>query len=196
VKRFQFFQYAAAAVASFGFVLPSSVWAADASQSPVQASPEETPTILDVSLGEGGILSGQVLNADGGPMARAIVTVRSSGSDVASAVTDRQGYFAFHGLQGGVYEVNSAGSSGVFRLWTADASPPLANKDVLIVADGPVNRGQCCSKRCSPPGRCYSGPRTAGPITNGQVVLATLVVAGIAGGIVAVAVSHEQKSGS
>jgi hypothetical protein len=201
MKRFQFFQYAASAVASLGFVVPSGVMAAEGSRAPVLASQAETPSILDVSLGEGGTLNGQVLNAQGGPVSQTVVTVRSPAANVSSAVTDMQGYFSIPGLQGGVYEVKCGGSSGAFRLWTANASPPSANKGVLLVIGGPVSRGQCSVGQCCPgqssPGQCRSGPRPPGLPTNGQVVLAGLLILGAAGGAIAIAVGNQaQPSGS
>ena len=142
MKRFKLLQYAVTGVAGLGLVLPSGVLAADASRTPVQASAAQTQSILDVSLGEDGTLFGQVLNVQGAPIAQATVTVRSSGADVASTVTDAQWSFSVAGLQGGVYEVTTDGGSGTFRLWTAEASPPSANRGVLIVAGGQVTRGQ------------------------------------------------------
>jgi hypothetical protein len=186
MKRFQWLQYAASGIASLGFVVPSGLLAADAGRTPVAASAAETPSIMDVVLGEGRALSGQVLDAQGAPMTQTLVTVRGSGSGVASAVTGRQGYFSIRGLQGGVYEVTSGGSSAVFRVWTAGAAPPAANKSVLIVAAGPVSRGQY-----------PAGPRPLRPITNGQVVIAGLLILGATGAIVAISLGNQQQpSGS
>ncbi|HTU26047.1 MAG TPA: carboxypeptidase-like regulatory domain-containing protein, partial [Pirellulales bacterium] len=194
MKRFQFLQYAAAALASLGFVLPSGVFAAEAptpsAPAATAAATDAAPLILDVSLGDGGMLRGQVVNGEGTPLAQTLVVIRSGANDSASTLTDRQGYFVVQGLHGGLYEVSSAGGSGMFRVWTAAASPPSANRSVLIVAGGDVNRGQCC---CQGPCRCgkcqrrcdpgYGGPRVPGWPTNGQVVLGVAVVLGIAGGI-------------
>jgi Carboxypeptidase regulatory-like domain len=191
MKRFQWLQYAAAGIASLGFVVPSGLLAADAGRTPAPASAAETPSIMDVVLGEGRALSGQVLDAQGAPLAQTLVTVRGSGSGVASAVTDAQGYFSVRGLQGGVYEVTSGGSSAVFRVWTAGAGPPSARKSVLIVAAAPVGRGQY------PAGPRPAGPRPPGPITNGQVVIAGLLILGATGAIVAISLGNQQQpSGS
>jgi Carboxypeptidase regulatory-like domain len=163
MKRIRWFQYAAAGIAGFGFVLPSGALAAG-NQTPLLASSAETQSILDVSLGDGGTLSGQVLDVQGAPIAQTTVTVRNSGSDPASAVTDAQGSFSVAGLKGGVYEVTVNGASGTFRLWTAAASPPSANKGVLIVSGAQTTRGQF-----------FTGPNKAG----------ALVMVGLLGGVVA-----------
>jgi hypothetical protein len=183
MKRLQSFQYAATAIASLGLVLPSGVLAAEARRSPVPASAAESQAISDVSLGEGGTLNGQVLNGQGLPLAKATVTVRSNGNDIASAATDVQGRFSIHGLRGGVYELTCGGSSGIFRLWTANASPPSAKAEVLLVAGGPISRGQC-----------YQAPGPPGSITNGQIIFGALVAAGLVGGIAAWAVSEHQSA--
>lgn len=183
MKRFECFQYAAAAVAGLGLLLPSGVLAADASRAAVAAGSAEGPAILDVGLGDGGKLAGQVLNAQGEPLAETMVTVRCSGVDVASAITDAGGSFSARGLTGGVYEVNAAGGSGMFRLWTANASPPSAQSRVLIVAGQQVSRGQ--GGRAQP---------LLGPTTKTKVIVGTVLVGGIVGGIVAWAVSEHKSS--
>jgi hypothetical protein len=180
MKRFQVFQYAATAIATVGFVLPSGASAADGNPTPMRASTPQSPTILDVSLGEGGTLSGQVLNGQGAPLPKTTVAVRSSTGDSASTVTDVQGHFSIGGLRGGAYEVTCSGNSGIVRLWTADASPPSANKAVLIVA-GPVARGQYYQTPC---------PR---PLTHGQILLGTLTLGALIGGVTAWAITEHNS---
>jgi len=176
MKRLPLLQYAATGMAGLGLVLPAGVLAADVNQTPVSASAAETQSISDVRLGEGGTLFGQVLDVQGAPLAQATVTVRCAGSDVASTVTDTQGSFSVGGLQGGVYEVTTDGGSGTFRLWTADASPPSANKGALIVSGGETTRGQF-----------FRGPNKAG----------ALVMVGLLGGVVAAGIiTAAQPSGS
>jgi hypothetical protein len=168
LKRFRFVGYLAAAIACTGFVLPLELLAADAGQAIVPAAAATAPTgspqsppILDVSLSEGGILTGQVLTGQGVPLPQSTVIVRGIGAEVATTISDRQGWFAVRGLRGGTYEVVSGGGYGVFRLWTPNASPPSAGKQVLIVAGGSIARGQnccpagqCCPPTCCPPSCC------------------------------------------
>ena len=142
MKRCQLFWYAATGIAGFGLVLPTGAMAAQPDATPIAARDPAAPSIVDVKLGEGGTLSGQVVDAQGVPMALTTVTVRAAGTDVASTVTDAQGRFSVAGVHGGMIEVNAAGGTSMLRVWTANASPPSANKSVLIVAGGPVARGQ------------------------------------------------------
>ena len=162
MKRFRLVGYLAATMASTGFVLPLELLAADAGQAPVPAGSRpavaapaasgasQSPTISDVSLGEGGILTGQVLTGQGDPLPQSTVIVRGIGTEAVTTISDPQGRFAIRGLKGGTYEVVSGGGYGVFRLWTPNASPPSASKQVLIVAGGSIARGQ----NCCPPGQC------------------------------------------
>ena len=152
MKRFQWWRYAATGIAGFGLVFPTAAIAAQPAATPIAAHPAAAPPIADVTLGKGGSLSGQVVDAQGAPLAQTTVTVRSAGTDVATTVTDAQGNFSVAGLKGGVVETNAAGSSSVLRAWTADASPPSSNKSVVTVACRPVVRGQ------SPGGPSYPWP--------------------------------------
>ncbi|HEX4142506.1 MAG TPA: carboxypeptidase regulatory-like domain-containing protein [Pirellulales bacterium] len=142
MKRFRLFRYVATGIAGFGLVLPTGAMAAQPDATPTAASEAPGPSIIDVTLGQGGTLRGQVVDAQGVPMALTTVTVRAAGTEVASAVTDAQGNFSIVGVHGGVIEADAAGGSSMLRVWTANASPPSANKSVLLVADGPVARGQ------------------------------------------------------
>ncbi len=127
MKRFQRFQFAAAGLAALGLVLPSGRHVggrrlghrpADRDSTrpagkrgavPAGAMPPgQAPTVLDVSLGDGGMLSGQVVDAQGRPMAQTPVVVRGASGQVAVAGTDGGGRFQFRGLPGGLYEVTAA----------------------------------------------------------------------------------------
>ena len=172
VHRFRWFPSAAAGIAALGLILPSGVFAAD-------AMPVATPTtaipaaqVLDVSLGEGGMLAGQVVDGQGLPMPGTVVALRTLKGDVATSHTDSDGRFQVHGLGGGLYEVTAADRGGTFRLWTGDASPPGAVKQVLLVAGGPVTRGQYLNR-----GQWFG---STGALIGGVIILGSLggVVAG------------------
>jgi hypothetical protein len=183
MKRVLWYQRALAGLATFGLVLPSGVGvAADATRLPA-ATPQSdaAPKILDVSLGEGGVLAGQLVDGQGLPLPGASVSVRSSGGQTFAAMTDREGRFQFANLQGGLYEVSAAGRGGNFRLWSAGASPPGAVKQVMLVSGETIARGQFIS-----PGYRQGGGRWGGQgaFLGGVIVLGSLGGV-IAGGIIA-----------
>jgi hypothetical protein len=100
------------------------------------------PPIQDVSLDRQGTLQGQLVDANGKPVAAASVSLRQNGQVAGRAATDRTGQFTFANTRTGVYEIAAAGTNGVYRVWTAEAAPPAANGKVLLVDKGDVVRGQ------------------------------------------------------
>ena len=183
MKRFQCFQYAAAAIASFGLVLPSAALAADADRAPAPASAAQTPSILDVRLGEEGTLTGQVLNGQGRRWRRPWSPCGAPVSTWPPPSPTLRGTFSVRGLQGGVYEIKSAGGSGFFRLWTANSSPPSAHQGVLIVAGEQVSRGQGLRPQ-----------QLLGPATGTRAILGAVVGGGLVGGVAAWAVTEHKSS--
>jgi hypothetical protein len=130
------------------------------------------PQALDISLEDGGVLNGQVVDAAGVPLAQTVVNLRSINGRVATGHTDSSGRFQIRGLGGGLYEVTAAQRSGTFRLWAAGASPPGAVKQVLLVAGQQVTRGQYLQG-----GQWFGG---TGALLGGTIILGSLggVVAG------------------
>ena len=98
--------------------------------------------VRDIALSENGDLVGHVVDAAGNEVKDAQVVVIFDGKPVASTQTDEQGRYAIHGLRGGVHHIAANGSQTPYRLWTADAAPPLAQGQVLNVSDSTVARGQ------------------------------------------------------
>ena len=94
----------------------------------------------------------------------------------------------------------------MYRVWTADASPPAATEQVTLVAAQNVMPEQVAPPpggQYGPVGQSYPYRRMQGcryPVTNGQVVMTSLYVAGfgglITGIVIATANLHEQESGS
>jgi hypothetical protein len=89
--------------------------------------------IIDVALGEGGVLVGQVVDAQGAAIRGLPVSIRSGGREVLQATTDANGHFAAPGLKGGVYEVAAAEHHGLYRLWAPKTAPPAANRGIMAV---------------------------------------------------------------
>ena len=125
-------QTMAAATACLGMLISPTALA---------APPGQTGVVADVALGDGGTLSGQVVDAQGAPLPATVVSIRTGGREVLQATTDAQGGFAGDGVKGGVYEVTAAGSHGVYRLWAPKTAPPSANRGILAVS-GDAVRGQ------------------------------------------------------
>ncbi|HEX4142986.1 MAG TPA: carboxypeptidase-like regulatory domain-containing protein [Pirellulales bacterium] len=176
VQRFRWFPSAAAGVAAVGLILPAGVFAADVAPASAPATVEQRAQVLDIALGQGGVLSGQVVDGQGLPMPGTVVTLRTAKGQVASSHTDTDGRFQVHGLGGGLYEVTAAEQSGTFRLWTAEASPPSAVKEVMLVAGGPIARGQYFNR-----GQWFGG---TGSLIGGVIILGSLGGV-VAGGIIA-----------
>jgi hypothetical protein len=98
--------------------------------------------VLDVSLAEGGVLLGQVLDPQGAPQANMPVTIAADGKAIGVARTDVQGYFAFRGLRGGTYGLTAAEGRGLYRAWVAGTAPPGARPGAIVVAGEDLVRGQ------------------------------------------------------
>ena len=97
--------------------------------------------IGDVQLHKGGVLVGQVVNAENVAMAETEVSIHSGQKTLASASTDENGYFAFAGLSSGLYEMAAAKGHGVYRAWEHGTAPPVAQPAVLIVSGNQTVRG-------------------------------------------------------
>jgi hypothetical protein len=134
-------------VTSLGRVLAFLGWLSLATSTPAFAAGSAAPqrraesVVADVALGKGGSLSGQLVDAQGKPLARQAVLVARSGKIVARATTSQDGRFQAAGLAGGVYQVAAGNSAASYRLWADRTAPPTAQPSVLLVS-GPIVRGQ------------------------------------------------------
>jgi hypothetical protein len=120
-------------LATLGLCVPPSAFAA-------AASPQITP--VDTELMGGGVLVGQVVNAQGVGVENATVSLRSESKSLLAPPTGKQGYFAIRNLQPGVYLLTAANGQGICRLWAPGTAPPNAQKGALIVTGDGVARGQ------------------------------------------------------
>lgn len=146
MKKFAWLKGLAVGLACFGMVMPQHAFAAPADEvnsgTPVPTPGIEAPLVQDVALGEGGVLVGQAMSAEGSPLALAEISVLYQGKEVATTVTDAQGKYAVRGLRGGVHQVVAGNSAGIYRLWAPQTAPPAAQAGALHVADGSVVRGK------------------------------------------------------
>jgi hypothetical protein len=150
------------AIVCIGLILPQAVMAA-----PAAANRQ----ITDVALANGGMLSGQVVDQQGLGKAGVQVVVLQQGRQPAYGRTDHAGNFQVAGLSGGTAQVVTEGGQGVYRLWTANAAPPVAKPRAMLIANGQVVRGQA-----------YCDPCSSGGI--GQWILPALAAGGIIAGVV------------
>jgi len=127
----------AVCLAVLGFCMPQPLLAA------IQG--DQSPAVTDVTLHDGpqgNVLIGQVQDQQGVAQASIPVALYGSGKKLAEAQTDRNGYFAFSGLRGGVYQVTAAEGAGAYRAWTPGTAPPSAQPGALVVSGTDLARGQ------------------------------------------------------
>jgi hypothetical protein len=126
---------------------------------PADASPRASA--LDVTLDSGQRLSGQVVDAQGVPVAGVSVYVVRGGRVCQVTESDRAGIFSVPRVEAGMAEVGTRDSLRLCRIWTAGSAPPAARQGLLFVA-GDAVRGQCnpCGARCVPAPGC--SPPTCG----------------------------------
>ncbi|HYO26348.1 MAG TPA: carboxypeptidase-like regulatory domain-containing protein [Lacipirellulaceae bacterium] len=161
-------------------------WAAAAACGGMLASPVAmaAPTghaaaVNDVALATGGVLTGQVVDAQGAPVAQAPVALLAEGRELIRVASAADGTFAISGLRGGIYEVAAAGQQNVYRAWTADTAPPAAGAGVMVVSGGEVVRGQY---GYGPPPAPKTGifHKTMGWVSNHPFITAGIVATAIA----------------
>lgn len=125
-------------------------------------------TIQDVSLHDGGVFTGTVLDENGaGRAATPVVVLRKDGQVVAKTETDAKGEFTVSKMNGGVYQVQSSSGAGIYRVWAPGTAPPSAQEMAVVSPNPEVVRGQ------------YAGNGALGWLAN-PWVLAGLVAAAIA----------------
>jgi hypothetical protein len=128
-------------VAVMGVCLPQSLLAAPPAG--------RVPTIVDVALRDNNVLLGQVVDTAGLPKSHVPVAILTGEEPLAVGKTDDQGFFAFRGLQGGVYQIAAARGCGAYRLWSPGTAPPMARGGALVVAGQDLVRGNYCGDPCS-----------------------------------------------
>lgn len=96
----------------------------------------------DIALQNDGVLRGQFVNKAGVAKANETVVIAQKGKAIAVGKTDKQGRIAAHGMRPGLYKIETAKTSGVYRLWAPGTAPPKAKSAFLVVEDESVVRGQ------------------------------------------------------
>lgn len=141
----RFVKGAAVCLAALGVVLPQAPALADNSTAKPAAKVQQGKSMPDVSLTTGGTLSGRVVDHTGKVIEGAQVTLRQD-KKVVTTITNKDGIYSFTGLKGGVYQVASGNTEGVFRVWAEKTAPPSAKEHALLVMGENGARGQfgCC----------------------------------------------------
>lgn len=121
-------------VATVGLCLPQVAMATGSAPAPI-------PAVVDVSMADGGVLHGKLVDLQQGSVANVPVSVKLQNKEVAQAMTGKDGKFSVKGLKGGVYQVAAGAGQGIYRLWTAKGAPPSAQKDAIVYTQGGFGGG-------------------------------------------------------
>jgi hypothetical protein len=166
-------------LACLGLLIPSPVVAAVAAPRETAATtPRPAAKVFDVELQKGGMLLGQVVNAQGAPQVKTPVSLIQGDKTLATTTTNRGGFFAVQRVPAGTYRLAAGKTQGVYRLWATGTSPPTAQPGTLMVVGQGPSRGQ----NCGPGGGGGSGGGS-GPIgywLSNPWIIAGLVAAAIA----------------
>jgi hypothetical protein len=146
MSGFRFLKGAAVCLATMGIVMPHAPAMADNTPARPAAKVQKGTSLPDVSLTTGGTLSGRVVDHTGKVIEGAQVTLRQDKKEVSTTVTNKEGIYSFRNLKGGVYEVSSGNTDGIFRVWAEKTAPPSAKEHALLVMGENGARGQfgCC----------------------------------------------------
>jgi hypothetical protein len=106
------------------------------------AAAPQSRKITDVVLHEGGVLVGQLVDAQAQPLAGQQISLRQANHVVATVETNKQGRFAVRGLRSGIYALETSNARGMVAAWNANAAPPTAHQAVLLTSVNEVVRGQ------------------------------------------------------
>ena len=99
------------------------------------------PVTSDVSLENGGVLRGQLVDPNGNPVSGSAIQLEQGGAIIASTSTQSDGTFAITGVAGGSYVLASTDCNMPCRLWAPGTAPPSTKAGVLMVSGSEVVRG-------------------------------------------------------
>ncbi|MFH1919240.1 MAG: carboxypeptidase-like regulatory domain-containing protein [Planctomycetota bacterium] len=139
MKHMRVFKAGAIALACLGMLIPASALEPAATAA---VDSKQAPGVADVRLHDGGTLRGQLVNAQGRPLAQSLLSIRQADREIATAVSDQSGHFQVTGLRGGMYQIVAGEATGAYRLWAPRTAPPSAQPGVLVVVGGQQVLGQ------------------------------------------------------
>lgn len=140
--------------------------------------------VVDVEMDREGAVVGQVVSAQGRPVAGKLITL-DNGSEQIQLASDAQGAFRATGIRSGVYRVQTARQSQLCRLWQPGTAPPRANRGLMLVQNDRIALGQNCGSpvcdvpNCGSPVACsLAGCKQAlaHPLIFGGIVAAAIAI--------------------
>ena len=142
----------------------------------------------DVTLHQGGVLLGQVVNEQGKALANSPVLISQSGKEITRAFTDKSGKFTVQNLNGGVYQISSVGHADNYRCWAPNTAPPAAQKGLMLVSKNDLVRAQDCGSGvcCGSGVDCGSGCGCGGGGLLGWMADHPIITAGAIGAAIAI----------
>jgi hypothetical protein len=146
MKTIRILRGVAVTTACFGMLVPQATRAIELERpgSGTSRASEDRAArsvVIDVSLRQGGTLSGQVVDPQGQAIEGANVWLRQNGKTLGRTVADQHGRFAMRGLRGGVYHLVTTSGSAICRAWSVGTAPPSSRQQVMLVS-GPAIRAQ------------------------------------------------------
>jgi hypothetical protein len=93
------------------------------------------------------------------------MVLAQAGKEIAVVRTDAGGVFAFRQVRGGVYQLIVDRAAVTCRVWTAQAAPPAAAEQLVLVAPTATVRGQ------QPFSAVFTNPLVIGLIVAAAVVV-------------------------
>jgi hypothetical protein len=123
--------------------------------------------VRDVALDSQGALRGSLVSRDGKPQANSEVVLRNGREVLGTAKTQPDGSFAIKQVRPGLYEVATAKSSNVYRVWSARTAPPAAKPNAMLVEENVVVRGQEWS-----------------PVRRAVILGGVIITSGVIGGVI------------
>ena len=152
------------------------VWGSEVRGSEVKPTGKHVSPVVDVALQPGkdlktNVLVGQVVDAQGQPVERREVKLFKGEKILAVAETDRNGYFAFCNVPGGLYRLQTSQTDALCRVWAATSAPPGSYSGVVLVEGDEIHRGQIL-----PPARTRLGTALRNPWVIGGIVAAAVAI--------------------
>jgi hypothetical protein len=114
----------------------ASVALADSAVARNSSAPNRLPMVsamLDVALGAGNTLKGQVVDREAVAQANCEVWITREGGGTLKVRTDASGRFSASELPPGICRIETAAGGGRFRLWPPKTAPADAQSNVLLV---------------------------------------------------------------